>query len=214
MKQNMKLITGAILAVGLVFAPNFLENHNKTELIYEWERLNTSISSTTWELGEPIETEDETGKEVEETILKTVVINQSGNFKSYMPYRAVTNTSSKQYKVRQLAYTSDFGLRKIGERYCVAVGTAVTSNTGTFIDVILKNGIVIPCVVGDIKSNADTNSDNITTSDNGCVCEFLTDTELLPNYIKRITGNVSHCYDEWMSPVEKIIVYERSVFDE
>lgn len=212
MKKNMKIIASAVMAVGLFLAPNFAENINKTELIYEWERLNTSIPATTWELDEPIETEND---EIEEIlkISKIVVINQTKSFKSYMPYDSVTTKSSKQYKVRQLAHTSEYGLRKVGDRYCVAVGTTIASNAGTYVDVILQNGTVIPCVVGDIKADIHTNTGNITTSDNGCVCEFLVNTKMLPRYIKK-TGNISHCYEEWMSPVEKIVVYERSVFDE
>jgi hypothetical protein len=101
----------------------------------------------------------------------------------------------------------------IQDRFCVAVGTTVTSNIGTCIDVVLKNGTIIPCVVGDIKANVHTNSDNITTLANGCVCEFIISKKSLPRKIKRI-GDISYCYEEWMSPVEKIIVYERSVFDE
>lgn len=206
--NKVKIIAGAIVAVGVFLTPIFSENVNKTEMLYKWKHLNTSISHTTWELDESIGTESD---KVED--YKIITVNQSKSFKSYMSYTSITDKTSTQYKVRQLAYTDEYGFRKIEDRYCVAVGTSITSTIGTYIDVVLQNGTVIPCVVGDIKADIDTNSDNITTSSNGCVCEYLVDTKMLPRCIKR-TGNISNCYEEWMSPVEKIVVYERSVFDE
>ena len=216
MKKNMKIITSTIIVVGVFLAPLFTDYTTKTELIYEWQNLNTSLSASTWELDESCD-EINTENDVIE-IHKVVVINQSKTFKSYMPYDSITAKSSKQYKIRQLAFTSEYGLRKFEDRFCVAVGTSITSEVGTYIDVILKNGTVIPCIVGDVKADIHTNSDNITTSNNGCVCEFIVDMNQLPYVVRNKdntgSGNISHCYEEWMSPVEKIIVYERSVFDE
>jgi hypothetical protein len=189
----------------------FTKKVEEKQMITEWIRHKT-LSSIAWEYEEVTETEQI--EELEEYIThKEVVIEQSSSFKSYMPYTAITSKTSKQYELSQLCTTNELGLRIIQDRFCVAVGTTVTSEIGTYIDVVLKNGTIISCVVGDVKANVHTNSDNITTSTNGCVCEFIIDKETLPRKIKR-SGNISYCYEEWMSPVEKIIVYERSVFNE
>lgn len=211
--NKVKIITSVVLIVGLIFALFFTEKIEEKQMITEWMRPKT-LSSIAWEYEELIETEQI--KEVEEekyVIHKKVIVKQSSSFKSYMPYTAITSKTSKQYKLSQQCTTNELGLRMIQDRFCVAVGTGVTSEIGTYINVVLKNGIIIPCVVGDIKADIHTSSDNITTSSNGCVSEFLIDKTTLPRKIKR-SGNISNCYEDWMSPVEKIIVYERSVFDE
>lgn len=41
----------------------------------------------------------------------------------YMDYRALTDTTSKQWELQQNAYTDWQGFRKIGDDYCVALGT-------------------------------------------------------------------------------------------
>ena len=48
----------------------------------------------------------------------------AGAFKCYEDYRALTDTTSLQYQLQQEAYTDEAGHRKVGHRYCIAVGTA------------------------------------------------------------------------------------------
>ena len=79
-------------------------------------------------------------------------IPKTRGFKSYMPYTAITNKKSKQYKLQQLASTGAYGIRVVDSRYLVAIGTAFNAEVGTYIDLILEDGFVIPCIVGDVKS--------------------------------------------------------------
>ena len=133
-------------------------------------------------------------------------------FKSYMSYRAITSKSSLQYKLQSIAYTGEFGIRQINGRFCVAIGTFSNATVGTYIDLILENETVIPCVVGDFKADIHTDSTNKVTSHNGCVSEFLIDKTVLHSTAKKI-GDISYCKEEWKSPVKIIKVYEKNVFD-
>ncbi len=112
------------------------------------------------------------------------------SFKSYMSYRAITNTASDQYAFQQQCVTDHNGLRVYNGRYCIAVGTYYTNEVGVNIDVVMQNGTVIPCVTGDIKSDTHTDVTNRQIPVNGNVVEFIVDTAVLPNSV-RVSGDVS-----------------------
>ena len=84
---------------------------------------------------------------------------------------------------------------------------------GNYVDLILENGEVIPCVVSDIKANKDTDSYNIMTNTNGCVSEFIVDIDNLDSEAKS-TGSISSCKIEWDSKVVAIRLYEYNVLEE
>ena len=138
--------------------------------------------------------------------------NTSG-FKSYMDYRAITCTGSEQYALQQIATTNEYGIRTVDGRYCVAVGSHYTSEIGQYFDLVLANGTVIECVLGDQKANIHTDSDNIVTAHNGCMSEFVVDSNALSSEVKS-RGNVSYCNPDYDSPVMKVIVYDKNAFDE
>ena len=140
-------------------------------------------------------------------------VSPNRGFKSYMPYTAITSKSSPQYILQnQYAYTGEFGIRKVEDRFCIAIGQFSNARVGTYVDLILENEIVIPCIVGDFKANINTDSSNIVTGHNGCVSEFLIDNATLDVTAKKI-GDISYCKEEWKSPVKIIKVYEKNVFD-
>ena len=134
---------------------------------------------------------------------KTVKIKSKG-FKSYMSYKAVGNTSSVQYKLQKLAKTGKYGIRTVNGRYCIAVGTGVGAEVGQYVDLVLKNGTVIECVVGDIKGSVKFKSSN------GCVSEFIVSASKL-KYAAKMSGDVSSVCDSWDSPVVKFVVYNTKV---
>ena len=176
---------------------------------------------------EDIASEIEKSKEETETIVDVEVEQQIENdcsyqeytipsnsgFKSYMSYLAITSKSSPQYKLQnQFAYTGQYGIRQVDGRFCVAIGTFSNATVGTYVDLVLENGIVIPCIVGDFKANVHTDSSNIITVHNGCVSEFLVDTSSLHTTAKKM-GNISYCESGWNSPVKSIRVYDKNVFN-
>ena len=141
---------------------------------------------------------------------KKYTIPDYKGFKSWMPYTAITMKSSDQYKLQQSAYTGNYGIRMIENRYCVAIGTHFLENNkvkiGTYFDLKLKNGTVIHCVLSDIKADRDTDSSNIF-SQNKCCSEFLIDRSSLDSSAK-LSGDVSSVNKSWNSPVKKIIIYK------
>ena len=132
-------------------------------------------------------------------------------YKSWMDYGTITMNGSEQKILQnEYAYTGKYGIRQINGRYCVAIGSYFTTEVGTYFDLILENGEVIPCVLADRKDDGDTDSDNIFTSDNGCATEFVVDVEAL-KYSALNNGDISACCGEWDSPVETIKIYQKTV---
>ena len=161
------------------------------------------------------ENEDKEEENQEEVItFETYFVPQNRGFKSYMDYRSITSTSSKQYKLQKLyAVNGDYGIRTVNGRYCIALGSHFTSNIGQYIDLVLANGTIIPCILADQKADIHTDKNNIVTLHNGCVSEFIVDTQCLDELAKKM-GNISYCKNEWKSTVNKVIVYDKNVFDE
>lgn len=138
---------------------------------------------------------------------------ESNGFKSFMRYTAITDKSSRQYKIQHnYAYTGNYGIRQVDDRYCVALGSGVGAKVGTYVDLILKNGTIINCILSDTKDDAHTLSDNITTITNGCVSEFLIDYPYLKSAIKTM-GDCSYAIEDWKSPVVEIRVFDINIFD-
>ena len=137
-------------------------------------------------------------------------------FKSWMSYKAITNKSSKQYKLQQIASTGYAGIRTVNNRYCVAIGTAFDASIGTYIDLILEDGFVIPCIVADIKSPKHTDANNVftitgKTKKTICCTEFVIDLEKL-NLDAMESGNISDCNELWTECVRAIVVYDKNVW--
>lgn len=143
----------------------------------------------------------------EEVSYKEYEVPNTSGFKSYMSYKTITSTNSKQYKLQQQAYTGDYGIREVDGRYCVAIGSYFTSEIGTLFDLVLENGTVIPCILADQKADRHTDSKNIVTTHNGCMSEFVVDMSSLQSSAK-LHGDMSYVNDEWDSPVEYLRVYE------
>lgn len=196
---------------------NIRKNPNLDATILTTYNVNTQISYTEYdekwvkiEYGEDVAYVAKTYvSDNKVTIEKNSIVKtdhplpQRKDFKSYMGYKAITNKSSKQYQLQQIAYTGDHGIRKIGDRYCVAIGSHWGVDMGENFDLILANGTVIPCVKADAKADKDTDSSNIYTA-NGCCSEFIVDTGALDSAAKT-SGNVSSVDPNWNSPVVTIV---------
>lgn len=122
---------------------------------------------------------------------QTYDVPSNNAFKAYMSYTAIKSQSSMQYKLQLQCTTSTEGFRMYGDRYVIAIGTYYTETVGTLIDVYLENGTMIPCIVGDIKANKDTDTTNRQVPTNGNVIEFIVDTNVMSEDILR-SGNISN----------------------
>ena len=130
----------------------------------------------------------------------------NNSFKSYMSYKCITNTGSKQYKLQQSCYTGNYGIRMKDGRYCIAVGSYYTTKIGTKIDLIMKNGATIKCILADCKADAHTDSTN-RQNPNGSIAEFIVDMNSLNRTAKRM-GDISYCSEKFKGEIKKIRVYK------
>ena len=125
-----------------------------------------------------------------------------------MSYKAITSKSSLQYKLQNIAYTGNYGIRQVNGRYCIAIGSYFTTDIGLYIDLILENGEIIPCILGDCKDDKHTDSQHILTYD-GSLAEFIVDTAFL-NSDAKLHGDISKC-DEWDSTIVGVKIYDERV---
>lgn len=128
------------------------------------------------------------------------------SFKSYMDYRAITDTSSVQYKMQQEAYTDEYGLRKYktGD-YMVAMGSYY-GEVGDRFRVTLDSGETIRCIMGDAKADCHTDAYNqYTEAGNGSknVIEFVVDTPALSDEARQM-GDISYSDDTFEGNISKI----------
>ena len=105
----------------------------------------------------------------------------------YMDYRAITDTSSKQWTLQQTAWTDSDGFRRIGDDYCVALGTYY-GNIGDRFKITTDKGNVYTAIEADAKGTDAVFYDDIHSwyhyAGNGCnVVEFIVQTEYLPSAV-------------------------------
>lgn len=129
------------------------------------------------------------------------------SFKSYMDYRAITNTSSIQYDMQHNwgAYTDEKGIRKIGDDYCVALATGITDGCGERFRITLDTGVQFTAIVADVKSDAHTDAYHLykpISEDKGNVVEFVVDTPELDSSV-RFSGSLE-AYEEFRGNVVRI----------
>lgn len=177
--------------------------HNQTNIIKDLNTQNDDLNNRVLQLEEEnnLLTEqknklldDKANLEWELSSLKAEpqIIPQTNykDFKSYMSYTAITNRSSKQYALQQQATTNENGFRCIDGSPLVAVGTGWGLSVGDRAVVYCDGGNSFEVVIGDIKADIHTLSDNKTTASNNCRCEFIVDMSSLNSTVRR-RGNVS-----------------------
>ena len=109
--------------------------------------------------------------------------------------------------INDLASPDQDGFMKLDDRYLIAVGTKFDTMPGQYIDLVLQNGLVIKCIMGDAKADRDTDATNIFTYRSRCCSEFIIDEKTIRKDIYE-RGNASLKYRTWDSPVVEIIVYD------
>lgn len=114
------------------------------------------------------------------------------DFKAYMDWRCITNTASQQYALQQKAVTDENGLRKVGEYYCVALGSYYGSEIGTCYKVTLDTGESFNAILADQKADCDTDRTHRyhPMKTGGNVVEFVVDVQALPKSARR-AGSIS-----------------------
>ena len=126
--------------------------------------------------------------------------------------RCIFHKNTRQYELQKMAQSTKTGFRMVNRRYLVAVGSRFTEEIGQYVTIVLKNGKRIPCIVGDLKADKDTDESNTFTK-NGCCSEFIVDIRRLGEDLKD-GGDISEYKQSWDSPVSAIIVHDQNVFSD
>lgn len=157
------------------------------------------------EIVENIELEDEL-EEIEENLTFTDCDVPSGKlFKSYM------DAHSQQYRLKSEYVLDETGIYKVNNRFCCAIGSYYTTQIGTYFDIVMKSGEVIPCILADCKADEHTDSLGQYTVSNGSIVEFIVHTPtLIPNISNRWgnTGDVSTLGGIFDGEISYIRIYE------
>lgn len=98
--------------------------------------------------------------------------------RTYMGYHKVTDRTSAQYALLRSedAWTDTAtGFRMVGDRICIAVGSGYATEIGTKIDLVLADGTILKCIMGDIKADIHTDDSHRFQKYDGSVAEFIVD---------------------------------------
>lgn len=113
------------------------------------------------------------------------------NSKTYMRFQKFGyNEGNRQSALSRgsYAYTGDYDCRMVDGRYLIALGTYYTDTIGQYVDILLEDGTVIPCMLGDVKADTHTDENHQYQKWDKSVMEFIVDS---PN----TTGGKEHDYD-------------------
>lgn len=117
--------------------------------------------------------------------------NVDTSMKTFMGYKAITNTGSKQWELQQSAITNEDGFRIYNDKYMIALGTFYSPYVGIEFEIEFDTGKVIQCITGDVKNNIHTDKTNRYIEHNGNVLEFIVDTEKI-GALSRKMGDMSY----------------------
>lgn len=114
----------------------------------------------------------------------------TGEFKTYMDYRTITDRTSKQWNLQQLATTNEDGFRMFNNHYLVAVGSFYGTEVGKELQITLENGVTFSAIIGDLKMDIHTDENNQFVPKNGNIVEFIVDVDKLDKNCK-LLGDIS-----------------------
>lgn len=129
--------------------------------------------------------------------------NQSTK-KEWMPYTAITVTSSPQYKITRQAYTGEYGIRKIGDAYLVALGGGYADYIGQRFILTFEDGKSIIAMVGDFKADVHIDSSRRITLKNRNLVEFIVDRPRMDSGAQ-YHGDYNHIFGGRVIEIIKII---------
>lgn len=132
------------------------------------------------------------------------------SFKAYMDYNCITDDTTMQWELQQTAYTDEYGLRKVGTDYCVAVGSYYSETVGERFKITLDSDNEFTVIISDLKKDEHTDSSNRYSpvyDENGDfysanILEFIVDVNQLHSMVTTL-GTVSY-YSEFEGNIVSI----------
>lgn len=111
-------------------------------------------------------------------------LSEQSTWKPYERYWKINKKSSPQYKMQQIAYTGDYGIRMVDGRYCVALGSGWATEIGTKLDIYMDTGQVIHAILGDCKRDEHCDPSHRIAQEKREVIEFIVDETKIPDEVK------------------------------
>ena len=208
--QNIKgLAFGTMFMVGLL-VPNV--HTIKDNGVYEPMTTAGVFSATVVDLSETVPIVENTEVEVvaePEPQWVEMDVPSNNSFKSYMGEHKITDTSSAQYQLKSEYLDSACGIKLVDDRYVIAIGTYYSKTIGTRVDLVMANNEIVPCIVGDVKANKDTDAMNRQHNRDGSVVEFVVNANTLCSEAKS-HGDASWCDPRLMGEIKAIRVYKEN----
>lgn len=145
--------------------------------------------------------------EVAEPQYTTYSVPTNNSFKSYMDCSYITDVNSKQYAFKFEYLCSASGIMLVDGRYVIALGSYYTTNIGNRVDLVMENGAIVECIIGDVKADKDTDSTNRQHSIDNSVVEFIVATDFLSDKV-RTMGDCSYADERLIGEIKEIRVYD------
>ena len=201
-------VIAPIAIAGIVVAPLWASNNGQSktakaaQVSYYESRFYIKVRQNMFKrqlqmnkLDEIEEAVDETENIIiEETYYIDLDVPSEKPFKSYMDARMITSTNSAQYKLKSEYELDDSGIYMVDGRYACAIGSYYSTEIGTYFDIVMTSGEVIPCILADCKADEHTDNLGQYTLGNGSIVEFVVnEPTLIPNISNQWgnTGDVS-----------------------
>lgn len=122
------------------------------------------------------------------------VCNINSSFASYMSYKAITNQSSKQYELQQIASTNIKGYRELEDRVMIAMHSQYGS-VGDKLVITFNDGSTVNVILGDIKANTDCS--HYVNENESSIIEVIVDVSIITD---KHLGKIA----EYSKPIIKI----------
>jgi len=164
------------------------EPDSNSNEILQVKNITEVVFDTTNETAESIiEVPVEVVESASESCESLPIPSGDTSFHMFMDFRALTNTASKQWELQQNAWTDSDGFRRIGDDYCVALGTVYGEIGDRFI-IITDEENTYTAIMSDVKGTDAVFYDGVHSwyhyAGNGCnVVEFIVQTEYLPSAV-------------------------------
>ena len=207
-RQFILMMTMLLIVFGYLIWQVNRNVERELEVVTVYEPIFTEVSPEPYQISEIEEIIDvQEDKELYTYNTLELPTEATGEFKTYMDYRKITDKTSKQWNLQQLATTNEKGFRVFNGRYLVAVGTYYANEVGKELKITLDNGFVFYAIVGDIKMDMHTDANNQYIPINGNIVEFIVDTNKLDPMIKKL-GDVSNLgFKGKIVRIEEVIAY-------
>ena len=188
-KRMMQLLGGVLILFNFIILMQGIESAKLDKMIEEPEEVKVHVI-TVPEQDKAVSRGDVNRSYEPTYVAYELPTEATGEFKTYMDYRTITDKSSKQWLLQQVAYTDENGFRKINGKYLVAVGTYFAQEVGKELRITLEDQTIIEVIVGDIKDDLHTDDTNRFIPINGNIVEFIVDTKQMSELALKL-GSVS-----------------------